>query len=424
MGTGSDGEGRWAMSGQELRSRYAVGERAFPEANLSGADLSGADLSGANLSGANLSGANLSGADLTGASLMGAKLFRADLSHARLSGANLSTADLLDAKLFRATLSRADLSRADLSDTHLVQADLTGANLFGANPAGADLLHAVLSGANLSSANLSDANLTSADLTSANLFGARLLRANLTNANLDRSQFGRAILFGTLLLDVDLNPLCAADPPVRHEGRSHVDYEAILRSVLVPNLKDFLVRTGMPEVLAEYMVACALSLKTDIFKMLQSTFISYGAPDEPFARKLYEALHRNGVTAFFFPEHAEPGEKLHRMMRKGVNEHDRVILICSRHSLDRKGVMNELEEILTREARDGGASYLIPIRLDDYVFTGWKPKNADVAQAVRDRVVADFEGAEKDEAKFQAGLQKLIRALRKKTVEAGDTRRE
>ncbi|WP_437339493.1 toll/interleukin-1 receptor domain-containing protein [Sorangium sp. So ce394] len=131
-------------------------------------------------------------------------------------------------------------------------------------------------------------------------------------------------------------------------------------------------------------------------------------------------MHRNGVTTFFFPEHAEPGEKLHRMMRKGVNEHDRVILICSRHSLDRKGVLNELEEILTREARDGGASYLIPIRLDDYVFTGWKPTNADVAQAVRDRVVADFEGANEDDAKFQAGLQKLIRALRKKTVEAGD----
>ncbi|WP_437336006.1 hypothetical protein [Sorangium sp. So ce394] len=54
------------------------------------------------------------------------------------------------------------------------------------------------------------------------------------------------------------------------------------------------------------------------------------------------------------------------------------------------------------------------------MFTGWKPPNADVAQAVRDRVVADFEGANGDDAKLQAGLQKLIRALRKKTVEAGD----
>jgi hypothetical protein len=169
----------------------------------------------------------------------------------------------------------------------------------------------------------------------------------------------------------------------------------------------------LPEVFVEYMVDCALSLQTDIFKMLQSTFISYGSPDEPFARKLYEALHRNGVTTFFFPEHAAPGEKLHRMMRKGVNDHDRVILICSKDSLDRKGVLNELEEILAREARDGGGSCVIPIRLDDYVLKEWKPPNADVAQAVRDRVVADFEGADKDDAKFQAGLLRLIAALKK-----------
>jgi hypothetical protein len=77
------------------------------------------------------------------------------------------------------------------------------------------------------------------------------------------------------------------------------------------------------------------------------------------------------------------------------------------------GGPHKLEEILTREARDGGVSYLIPIRLDDYVFSDRtrsvepsdrKAKNADVAQAVRDRMVADFEGANEDEAKFQAGL--------------------
>ena len=147
--------------------------------------------------------------------------------------------------------------------------------------------------------------------------------------------------------------------------------------------------------------------------MLQSTFISYGSPDEPFARELSQALHRNGVTTFFFAEHAVPGEKLHRMMRKGVNEHDRVILVCSRASLDRKGVLNEIEETLAREARDGGAAYLIPIRLDDYVFSGWTPPSPDTAQAVRDRVVADFEGADADAAKFDTGLRRLIAALKK-----------
>jgi len=80
------------------------------------------------------------------------------------------------------------------------------------------------------------------------------------------------------------------------------------------------------------------------------------------------------------------------MMRRGVNEHDRVILICSNSSLDRNGVLNEIEETLAPEAREGEASYLIPIRLDDYLLADWAPKNPDVAAAPRDRVVADLRG--------------------------------
>jgi hypothetical protein len=148
--------------------------------------------------------------------------------------------------------------------------------------------------------------------------------------------------------------------------------------------------------------------------MMHSTFISYGGPDEPFARRLHEALHGAGVETFFFAEHALPGEKLHRLMRRGVNEHDRVILICSQASLDRNGVLNEIEETLAREARDGGAAYLIPIRLDDYLFARWRPANPDVAQALKDRVVADFRGTDSDGAKFDAQLARLLSALRKR----------
>jgi len=170
----------------------------------------------------------------------------------------------------------------------------------------------------------------------------------------------------------------------------------------------------MPDLVVQYVVDCAEALDGNILRQLmQSTFISYGSPDEAFARALYAALRRNGVTTFFFAEHAIPGEKLHRIMRRGVNEYDRVILVCSRASLDRKGVLNEIEETIAREARDGGAAYLIPIRLDDYVFAGWNPPNPDMKQTVRDRVVADFEGADPDTAKFDAGVRRLIAALKK-----------
>ena len=100
-------------------------------------------------------------------------------------------------------------------------------------------------------------------------------------------------------------------------------------------------------------------------------------------------------------------------MREGVNKYDRVILICSKGSLIRSGVLNEIEETLQREARDGGASYLIPITLDDFVFKAWVPSNPDLAQSVRDRVVADFIGADTSPSPFSAGLMKLLKALKK-----------
>jgi uncharacterized protein YjbI with pentapeptide repeats len=296
------------------------------------------------------------------------------------------------------------------------RADLEGVSFRGANLESADLSGANFRRADLRGVNLTEANLQGADLSGSNLDGANLQGAHLAEANLSQATFRATTIGRTTLTGVSLIALCEHAKTIEHRGPSAVDHRTVLMSIAAPNLSTFLVQCGMPEVFVIYMIDSARSLQLDVFRMLQSTFISYGNPDEPFARRLYEALHRNGVTTFFFPEHAVPGEKLHRTMRKGVNEHDRVILVCSKTSLDRKGVLNEIEETIAREARDGGASYLIPIRLDNYVFTGWKPSNTDVAQAVRDRVVADFEGAEKDEAKFQAGMLKLLGALKQPGV--------
>ena len=42
-------------------------------------------------------------------------------------------------------------------------------------------------------------------------------------------------------------------------------------------------------------------------------------------------------------------DKLHRTMWKGVNDYDRVILIFSKDSLEREGVLNALDRALERE---------------------------------------------------------------------------
>lgn len=147
---------------------------------------------------------------------------------------------------------------------------------------------------------------------------------------------------------------------------------------------------------------------------MQTTFISYGTPDENFARKMFDALTKNGVSTFFFPVSATPGDQLHQMMRKGVNEHERVLLICSRSSLERKGVRNEINETFAREAREGGVALLLPITIDDYLLSSeWRNSDsAETIERVLDRVVADFRGTESDDAKFDLALQKLLSALR------------
>ncbi len=141
-----------------------------------------------------------------------------------------------------------------------------------------------------------------------------------------------------------------------------------------------------------------------------SVFISYGGPDEAFAEKLYHALRDKGLDVFFFPESATPGEKLHRTMSQAVYDYDRVLLICSRSSVARPGVLNELEQVLSREAREGGTELLMPVLLDDFVLTEWVPDRTDLARQVRDRVAADFRKASID-SEFAKQLDRVLRAL-------------
>lgn len=145
-----------------------------------------------------------------------------------------------------------------------------------------------------------------------------------------------------------------------------------------------------------------------------SVFISYGGPDQSLAERIESALSSYGAQTFIFSKHAVPGVKLHRLMRNAVSQYDRVLLLCSRSSLNRPGVLNEIEEALQREAREGGSELLIPVALDDYVFDHWAPARPDLAEAVRARVVADFRDGLTNQAAFDAGVAKLLVALQHK----------
>jgi len=145
-------------------------------------------------------------------------------------------------------------------------------------------------------------------------------------------------------------------------------------------------------------------------KMHKTVFISYGGPDEAVAEKINKALKSKGVKTWFFPDDADPGAKLHRVMHDGVNTYDRVLLLCSKESLGRPGVLNELERVLEREAREGGAEILIPVALDDYVYGDWAPDRSDLASQIRSRVITKISI---DSTDFEKTIEKVVNVLRK-----------
>ncbi|MCG9728849.1 toll/interleukin-1 receptor domain-containing protein [Shewanella sp. Isolate13] len=147
----------------------------------------------------------------------------------------------------------------------------------------------------------------------------------------------------------------------------------------------------------------------DESEMHKTLFISYGGPDEPAVTEINKKIKSKGIKTWFFPDDANPGDKLHRMMHDGVNNHDRVLLVCSKESLTRPGVLNEIERVLEREAKEGGTEILIPITLDDFVYGDWAPSRGDIAEQIRSRVIIKLEiGSDQ----IGSSIEKLAKVLK------------
>ncbi len=167
----------------------------------------------------------------------------------------------------------------------------------------------------------------------------------------------------------------------------------------------------------------------------QSVFLSYGGPDEILAMALRTTLTENGVDTWWFPEDAQWGEKIHLEVRRNIKKYDRLLLLCSRRSLIRSGVLHELGEVLEREAAEGGKAIIIPIALDDVLEEEWwrfepNPKGdpiecqfdqneldrrKELAEALRLRVVGDLKGTSPGDEKWKKSIPKLLGALEQLT---------
>jgi TIR domain len=151
----------------------------------------------------------------------------------------------------------------------------------------------------------------------------------------------------------------------------------------------------------------ALLARRELFGTSASVFISYSHSDVEFTLRLHNFLTRKGVRCWLDNHELLPGDKLHETIRRGILNHDKFLLICSRDSLQSWWVNNELEEIFAKE-RAMGTALLVPIAIDEAVWSD--PPLNDKCIQIRSRYVGDFTRWTVAR-KFRSSAQKLLSAL-------------
>ena len=168
-----------------------------------------------------------------------------------------------------------------------------------------------------------------------------------------------------------------------------------------------------------------------MIKKKKTVFLSYGGPDVGIAESLRNDLEKSGIDTWWFPSNAQWGEKIHHEVSKNILKFDRLLLICSRRSLIRKGVLHEIEEVVDRESEQGGISILIPVAIDDVLDTEWWRYEPDengnphlgsldsgelsrrmaLARVLNRRVVGDLKESSPGDEKWLAALERITVVL-------------
>jgi len=107
------------------------------------------------------------------------------------------------------------------------------------------------------------------------------------------------------------------------------------------------------------------------------------------AQELYADLQAKSVRCWKFDENAKWGEPVWGEIDTAIRHYDKLVVICSKDSLQSVPVIREIERALQKEDREH-RDVLFPIRIDDYLFEKWDhPRKADVVS----KVIGDFRGS-------------------------------
>ena len=188
---------------------------------------------------------------------------------------------------------------------------------------------------------------------------------------------------------------------VKHDGPSSVGIDTIYRSQgKIP--ESFLKDAGVPYTFVEYMRSL-VSHPIQYF----TCFISHSRKDQRFCDRLNTDLRNNNVRSWYFPEDATWGKTVWGEIDHNIKGYDKLVVVCSEHSLQSGPVLREIERALQREDREG-KHILFPLRIDNYLFEQWEyERKADVLS----KVIGDFRGWNRNTEKYKKAFQKFLKAL-------------
>ncbi len=220
----------------------------------------------------------------------------------------------------------------------------------------------------------------------------------------------------TVFANVDLALASGLDSAI-HEGPSWIGLDTLLGAQgKIPEA--FLRGCGVPESLIQSLPLILKSIEPIQF---YTCFISYSSKDEEFAKRLHSKMRNAGLRVWFAPEDIEGGKKIHEQVERAIQDHDRLLLVLSEHSIDSQWVRDEIRRARKAEVMQGRRK-LFPIALVPFEsLSVWESFYADLAEdlaeEVREYYVPDFSNW-KDSDFFEAAFDKLLRDVKKNAGEA------
>ncbi|MBI3941525.1 MAG: toll/interleukin-1 receptor domain-containing protein [Chloroflexi bacterium] len=305
-----------------------------------------------------------------------------------------------------------------------IKPDLSGESLKGVNPQDGSLAEAFLNGwvldvkfvreaylrgfeisegepgkVYLTEGYFGEGGVINPDLGGANLRGVNLGGAYLSGIDLQGADFENARIGWTTFGDIDLSQVKNLDKVI-HTGPSTIGIDTIYKSNgKIPEV--FLRGVGADDTFIEF-------IRSQVNIKYYRCFISHSSKDKSFCERFYADLQKNGVRAWYFPEDAKWGETVWGEIDRTINDTDKLVVVCSKDSLQSGPVLREVDRALNREDREG-KNVLLPILLDDYLFESWQhSRKADILR----NVVGDFRGWHQTYTKYDKAFKKLLEALK------------